>query len=222
MRVPLPEVPQQRVLTDWVTASVRKAILGGYFEPGEKVDQELIARELQVSRTPVREALGKLEAEGYVETRPHRGAFVMMPSREDVAEIYEVLGIVETEVVRQVTPLIPDSLLDRMAARLAEDQARFERGSASAYLEGSTPRFPASIFQFTKNRLLREIMEGLSNRAEMLLHLLQVEPGSNVAESLLEHEAILEAMRERDADRAAELTQYHLQNSARRMLSWME
>ena len=71
MRVPLPLVKEGRVLADWVTASLREAILHGYYEPGEKLDQDRIAEELEVSRTPVREAMRRLESEGFVEVRPH-------------------------------------------------------------------------------------------------------------------------------------------------------
>ena len=76
MKAPLPAIKGGRVLADSVTGSLREAILQGYFEPGEKLDQDLIAEELKVSRTPVREALKVLESEGFVEIRPHRGAFI--------------------------------------------------------------------------------------------------------------------------------------------------
>jgi DNA-binding GntR family transcriptional regulator len=116
--VPLPQVRGGRVLADWVTASLREAILNGYFEPGEKLDQDRIAEELEVSRTPVREAVRRLESEGFIEVRPHYGAFITEVSRQDIREVYEIRRVLEAEVVRQVTPVIPESVLGELDPRL--------------------------------------------------------------------------------------------------------
>jgi DNA-binding GntR family transcriptional regulator len=219
--IPFPEIPQQRVLTDWVTASIREAILCGHFEPGEKLDQDLIGQELGVSRTPIREALGRLESEGFVEVRPHRGAFVVMPSREDIRHIYEVLGILEAEVMRLVTPIIPESLLDEMEKRLREDQEKLDNGDSTTYNDVDSPRFPASVFQLIDNTLLREIMDGLNQRVGIIRRLIRRREEFMI-DTLREHKAILEAMRQRDAEKAGELTRYHLEQGARRILSSMQ
>jgi DNA-binding GntR family transcriptional regulator len=218
MRTPLPQVPQQRVLTDWVTDCVREAILRGHLDPGEKLDQEMIARELDVSRTPVREALSKLESEGFVEVRPHRGAFVVMPSEQDIGEVYELLGILEAEVVRQTTPFISESLLQELDTRLAQDEDRLKDGDLSTFVEVDRPRFPTALFDFIDSRLLREIMASLSNRIEIARHLMRFQQPL-LSESLNEHKAILESMRQRNAERAAELTRLHLKKSAERILA---
>ena len=91
MKVPLPEVEQGRVLADWVTASLREAILNGYFEPGEKLDQDRIAEELEVSRTPVREAIMKL----FVGSVPQAGMMikVILSSEEQTLEKHIDLGV---------------------------------------------------------------------------------------------------------------------------------
>jgi DNA-binding GntR family transcriptional regulator len=219
--IPFPEVPPQRVLTDWVAASIREAILCGHFEPGEKLDQDLIAQELDVSRTPIREALGRLESEGFVDVRPHRGAFVVMPSREDIRNTYEVLGILEAEVIRLATPAVPESLLDEMEKRLAEDQAKLDHRDNVLYSEIDVPRFPMSVFQFIDNALLREIMDGLNHRIEIIRRLMRSQEPLLV-DSLKEHRVILAAMRQRNAELAAELTRDHLKQSAHRILSSMQ
>ncbi len=106
MEVPLPQVREGRVLADWGTASLREAIFNGYFEPGEKLDQDRIAEGLEISRTPVREAMRRLESEGFVEVRPHYGAFIAKVSRQGIRKVCEIRRVLEAEVVRQVTPLI--------------------------------------------------------------------------------------------------------------------
>jgi DNA-binding GntR family transcriptional regulator len=218
MRTPLPEVPQQRVLTDWVTDSIREAILRGHFDPGEKLDQEMIASELKVSRTPLREALSKLQSEGFVEVRPHRGAFVVTPCEEDIREIYEVLGILEAEIVQRLTPVISESLLQELDRRLSEDEDRLKDGDLTTFVEVDRPRFPTTLFELVDNMLLREIMAGLNNRIEMIRHLIRFQEPL-LADSLKEHKAILRSMQLRDAEEAAELTRQHLGNAAERILA---
>ena len=222
MKLPLPEVPQQRVLTDWVADSIRAAIVTGRFEPGEKLDQDLIAQELEVSRTPVREAVGILASERLIEVVPHHGAFVVVPSREDIRDIYDIFSILETEIVRRVTPVLPVSLLNQMDKRLADDQAKLDRGNSAEYFTIDSPRFPTAVFEFVDNKILKEIMAGLNNRHVIVRCLAQHQPKPHLSESLREHRDILRAMRQRDAEKAAELTSTHLKGSAIRIFSLME
>lgn len=217
MKAPLPHAKQEvRVLADWVAASLREAILNGYFEPGEKLDQDFIAEELEVSRTPVREALKRLESEGFIELRPHYGAFIAEVSRQDIREVYEMRRLLESEVVRQVTPLIPESVLDELERSLAETQAQFNAGDSAKHFE-SDVYFHETIVNFVENGLLKEIIDSLTNRISMVRRFAQSKPGSHLVESFKEHRAILQAMRQRDPEQAAELMALHLEKSALRI-----
>ena len=130
MKSPLPKIKESRVLTDWVIDSLREAILNDSFDPGEKINQNLICEELGVSRTPVREALKALEAEGFVEIRSHYGAFIAQVSDEDVQNIYEVRKLLESEVARQVATQIPDTVLDQLKEALQENIQAIESGDS--------------------------------------------------------------------------------------------
>jgi DNA-binding GntR family transcriptional regulator len=216
MRGPLPRVQQGRVLADWVATSLREAILAGFFEPGEKIDQDRIAEELDVSRTPVREALKTLEYEGFIEIRPHYGAFIPVVTPQDVRDVYEVRALLESEVVRQVTPVIPDAVLDELDRSQAESQAELDAGNVSKHFE-SDVHFHQTLLDHVENGLIREILDGLTNRISMVRRLAQSRPGVHLPESLGEHRAIIRTMRLRDAERAAELMAFHLQTSSRRI-----
>ena len=217
MKGSLPQATQEvRVLADWVTASLREAILNGYFEPGEKLDQDLIAEELGVSRTPVREALNRLESEGFVEVRPHYGAFIAEVSPQDIREVYEVRRLLEAEVVWQVTPLIPESVLDELERSLAETQAQFDAGDSAKHFE-SDVYFHETIVNFVENRLLKEILDSLTNRVSMVRRFAQSKPGPHLVESFKEHRAILQAIQQRDPEKAVELMTIHLERSAVRI-----
>ena len=216
MKVPLPQVRQGRVLADWVVTSLREAILGGFFEPGERIDQDLIAEELNVSRTPVREALKTLEFEGFVEIRPHHGAFIPVVTPKDVREVYEVRALLEAEVVRQVTPLVPEEVLDELDRSQAESQAELHAGNIAKNFE-SDIRFHQTLIDLACNQIIKDMLDGLTNRVSIIRRMAQSRPGVHLPESLDEHRAIIQAIRGRDADRAAELMALHLQTSSRRI-----
>jgi len=217
VKVPLPQAKQEvRVLADWVTASLREAILNGYFEPGEKLDQDLIAEELRVSRTPVREALKRLESEGFIEVRPHHGAFIAEVSPQDIREVYEIRGLLEAEVVRQVTPLIPEPVLDELDRSLTKTRTQFEAGNNTKHFE-SDVYFHDTITSFVENKLLKEVLDSLTNRISMVRRFAQSKPGPHLVESFNEHRAILQAMRQRDPEQAAELMRAHLEGSSLRI-----
>jgi DNA-binding GntR family transcriptional regulator len=209
-------VKEGRVLADWVTASLREAILHGYFEPGEKLDQDRVAKELEVSRTPVREAMRRLESEGFVEVRPHHGAFIAMVTQQDICEVYEIRRLLEAEVVRQVTPLIPESVLDELDRSLTETEVQFEAGDITQHFE-SDVYFHETLVDFVENELLKEVLDGLTNRISIVRRFAQLQPGPHLVVSVKEHRAILQAMRERDPEEAAELMRVHLVNSAVRI-----
>lgn len=89
MSVPL-EPPPKRNLADEVAERLRDAILNGSFKPGEPLREEQLASMLEISRGPVREALARLEHEGLVQVRRHRGAIVAQLSRDDIEQVYSL------------------------------------------------------------------------------------------------------------------------------------
>ena len=221
MKKPLPKPESGRVLTDWVYRSVREAITEGYFEPGEKLDQDLVADELEVSRTPVREALKALESEGFVEIRPHRGVYIPKLSPQDIRFVYEIRILLETDAVRRAIPRIPDSVLAEMEELLKETKKQFEAGDRTAILKGDH-RFHSTIVDNVENDLFREILESLAHRISQVRRVALVQPGPHLVESQNEHYDILRAMRQRDSETATEAMQTHLMNSAIRMVDVLD
>lgn len=216
MKIPLPQIRGGRVLADWVTASVREAILQGHFEPGEKLDQDCIADELDVSRTPVREALKVLESEGFIEIRPHRGAFICKVSRQDISDVYEIRKVLEAEVIRKVTSRITDEKLDELERSLDRDESQVAAGDSAKHFRNDT-LFHETILSFVENELFRETLESLNNRIVRVRRFALLQPGPHLVESLVEHRAILSAMRQRDPEQAADAMRVHLEKSALRI-----
>lgn len=216
MKQPLSALVLGRVLTDSIADNVRAAILDGNFAPGEKIDQDGIARQLGVSRTPVREAMRVLESERFICIRPHHGAFISALSRRDIEEIYTVRQLLEPELFRQVAEMIPQALLDSLAARLRQTKADVEHGDLSSHFETDT-YFEETILGLCQNGVLKEVLFGLKNRFALARSyaLRQMEP--ELFQSIDDHLAILTAMAKRDPDRVAALTRHHLQDSQMRI-----
>jgi DNA-binding GntR family transcriptional regulator len=120
------------------------------------------------------------------------GAFIAKVSRQEIREVYEIRRLLEAEIVRQVTALMPESVLDELDRLLTETQAQFEAGDSAKHFESD-------------------------NRISIVRRFAQLQPGPHLVKSFKEHRAILQAMRERDPEEAAELMRVHLVNSAVRI-----
>ena len=191
MRLPLPETGSQgRVLADWVTASLREAILRGHFHPGERLEQELIAQNLSVSLTPVREAVRRLEAEGFIQVRPHYGAFIATVSCDEIRQIYEIRRLLEIEMARQITPLIPEDVIHEAQALLVRTQAEVDAANTQNHFAVDT-YFEEMLLRYMPNHLIRDVLVGFKNRIYMLRYLSQFQSTSRLTESLKEHYEII-------------------------------
>ena len=106
---------------------LRSAILSGDFDPGERLAEEPLAKKLKVSRTPVREALHKLESEGLIKLRKKRGFIVSRDSKEEVEEIFEIRAILEGYALRTISERISDKLLERLNGFISRAEDALER-----------------------------------------------------------------------------------------------
>ncbi len=118
MRSPAPpakDLPRKPLSTRGkVYDYLKNAILSGQFHPGEKLTEQHLAKTIGVSRTPVREALHKLESEGLIKPRKKRGFFVSGDSREEVEELFEIRSILEGYALRLVAERISDAMLEQL------------------------------------------------------------------------------------------------------------
>jgi DNA-binding GntR family transcriptional regulator len=120
-----PELPQLDggALVDQIAATLQARVLRGEIPSGARLRQEVLASEFDVSRTPVREALRKLQADGIVELVPHRGAIVRRPTAREIREAYEV----RAELEGFAAELAAERIQERQLARLHDAAALFRR-----------------------------------------------------------------------------------------------
>ena len=196
--------------TEWLLEHLREAITHGEYPPGTPVRQETLAAHYDVSRMPVRAALQHLEAEGWIEHRPHRGAYVAPLDPDDVAELFAVRAVLETLGVRRGVPSLTSA--DTDAAAHALDT--LEQSAGSDWF-AAHKAFHLSLHVRIGRRLYRLIDQHL-DAAERYLRLENAV--LDVAGSdRREHRALLAAAREGDGEGAAGIMHRHLEGSGERL-----
>jgi DNA-binding GntR family transcriptional regulator len=220
MKMPIPQL-ESRGLADGVINSLRTAILHGYFKPGEKLDQDQIALELKVSRTPIREALKVLEAEGFIEIQSYRGAFVKSISAQDIRAVYEVRWLLEAEVARQACPFLPDDVITDLEKVLLDNEYELSADQELAAFSQDV-KLHETLIEFSSNDLIKELLHNLNHRIERVRYFAMHQPRSYLEESLQEHSIIVSALRQRNADGAGDAMRKHLQKSAERIATLVQ
>lgn len=197
---------------DMVYTILQKRILHGELSPGERVDLDRIANELDVSRTPVRTALRQLESEGLVTIRPHRASFVSSLSGQELREMYAVRVSLETTAARESVP----NLVDRDVAQLRDIQRRMSvvRDSADPVVFADEDReFHLTLYRGVHNAFLLQLIDDL--RKVSLRFLAACISAGRLASSVVEHDEIVDAASARDAERVAALVQRNLESTGR-------
>lgn len=197
-------------LTLWqrVYTRLREEILSGALEPGTELQEVALSENLGVSRGPIREAIGRLAAEGLVTVRPRRGAMVRALSTEEFLEAYQVREALEVMAVRLAVPQLTGADVAALDAYIDEMTACAERGDTQGFFEANTG-FHRAFFDMSGNRMLRDLYWGLCSQIDRY-RLRSLELRGNVERSIAEHKAILRAARAGEVERAVHLVSEHI------------
>lgn len=199
----LPALKPAGRIVDSVHAALRAAILDGGLSPGQALSVPELSRQLDVSRSPVREALLALVADGLAVEHPRRGVSVVEVDTSDLLEIHEVREGVEAQAARLCAERATDATLRRLADILLQQRTIVERDNAFGWFK-TNAEFYGTIAGGAGNRRLSEVL--LTLEAQMRLGLRQVSSDQEQRRrGIAEHQAILHAITKRDPD-AAELT----------------
>jgi DNA-binding GntR family transcriptional regulator len=200
--------PLAQRTSEGVARILRDAILAGQFKPGQPLRERLLADELGISRTPIREALFILQGEGLVDLIPNRGATVRAITARDIAQIYALRAVLEAHAAR----LAAESHTDRQLAQLEDAYARLRRlgpRSSSADQAHADLFFHNCISAATGSDLVQTITrQVLAVTASYRSHYAYRTEQIKIANQ--QHRAILDAVRDRDGDLAAKLVGEHI------------
>ncbi|ANW19177.1 GntR family transcriptional regulator [Streptomyces clavuligerus] len=191
-----------------VYTHVKQAVLDRRYEGGTLLTEGELADAVGVSRTPVREALLKLEVEGLIKLYPKKGALVIAVSAQEIADVVETRLLVEEHAARKAVPA-PPRLIDRLEELLEQQRQQGESGDLAAV--AVTDRlFHAEIVRHGGNEILSRLYDQLRDRQlRMGVAAMHAHP-DRVAKNVAEHGEILQALRDGDAERAAALVRRHI------------
>ena len=197
-------------LRDVVFNTLRQAILKGELKPGERLMEIALADKLGVSRTPIREAMRKLELEGLVVMIPRRGAQVANITEKDLNDVLEVRIALESMAIEKASKRMTEEQMLKM--RRAEKD--FERVMAEGNLvriAEADVEFHEIIYQAADNARLYQVLSNL--REQMYRYRVEYLKEEDTRNQLIrEHEELSRAIRERDVEKAQELSFRHLEN----------
>lgn len=202
---------ERRVLRDEVRERLMEDILSGKLQPGERIVETRVAKELGLSQTPVREALRDLELLGFVVTSAFRGATVRRVSPEDWAEIYPIRAALEGVAARTAATRISDEDVRRLRGLIEVMRSASQRGDKHATIEADI-EFHAHIVDLSGNRVLKQLWQSLRLATTTFLTVsVTHRPLQELAER---HTVVLEALVSRDGAAAEAAMRSHISDLA--------
>jgi len=197
---------------------LKDLILEGTYKAGDRLIERELAAKLNISRTPIREALFRLESQGYVKTVPRKGVVVSNISEEQVIEVFTILSSLEVLAVKLAAQRMDkktEKILDLKIQELLEIEEKNEDNFNLEHIQMNH-----LINKASKSPKLYEILSGLIDYIHMSANMGYETPGRR-KESLKEHINIMTALRNQEVEMAEYLMKIHIENSKRAYISYM-
>jgi len=200
----------KKTLHEEIADNLREMIISGELKEGEKIKEGELCTFMGISKTPLREALRVLSAEGLIRLVPNRGPFVSKPTFDEIREMFDVMSVLEGVCARRVLEKMSNNdlaLLEKLHNRLEEN---FERRDQRGYLHYNN-QYHSFLQEVAGNKTLNQIVNDL--RKKILLYRFQsLNLPGRFESSIQEHRELLEAFRKRDPGKAESLMKNHLKN----------
>lgn len=197
-------------LRDVVFNTLRQAILRGELKPGERLLEIHLANKLGVSRTPIREAIRKLELENLVIMIPRKGAVVAEITEKSLRDVLEVRRALEALAIKLACEKILDSEIEELKVAAKEFEEALKTGDVTVFAEADV-KFHDIIYRTTDNQRLIQLLYNL--REQMYRYRVEYLKREDSHETLLaEHQYIIQMLAKRDEERAVEAVCAHIDN----------
>ncbi|MGK0229088.1 MAG: DNA-binding GntR family transcriptional regulator [Gammaproteobacteria bacterium] len=207
-------------LHEELTDRLRSMVIEGVLVPGEKVPERALCEKLGVSRTPMREALKVLAAEGLLHLEPNKGARVRAITIEDLEEVFPVMGALEALAGELACTNISDSQLTELKTAHETMLIHYHNSDMPNYFK-QNEQIHKIIFNATDNATLLSMYRSLSVRLRSARYLANMTP-DRWKQAVAEHEEMIVALDNRDSKELGSILKRHLQNKFATVKSWVE
>lgn len=200
---------KHQTLNSHVYSDIVRLLSSGHYPPGTRLDEQQIAEELGVSRTPLREAISKLVKDGLVEHRPYKGNFVRSFTAKEVFDLYEVRKGLESLAVRLAIPYLTEDSISKLRTILGEIGSALKAGDLGTY-GLADKRFHDAIAQLSGNETLISMLAHLGGQVQLIRTMANQDP-SIVEITAMERPEIVDAMAAGDVAAATYLMEEHIE-----------
>ena len=207
-------------LADEIAANLRELIISGEIAQGTRIIEIKVASQLGVSRGPLREALRILETERLLERFPGRGTFVVQTSKRDIQELYSLRCVLEEEAMRLAIDNGTKNDFDRLQ-KTVESMLKAAKKQHQREVSELDYQFHCQVWEIADHILLRRVLESITIQLRMYLAV-QTQLYEDLAEGVLDHQLILQAIRNRERETAVQLLKNHLEIAAQMVLNYFE
>jgi DNA-binding GntR family transcriptional regulator len=199
---------------------LKASILSGKINPGERLPEEHLAKELGISRTPIREALHKLESEGLITPLATRGFVASQDSKEEVEELFEIRAVLEGYALRVICGRVTDAVLEQLEGTVKKAEEALRAGCLDELFQWNT-RFHDTLHTLItdKHRLYHQMVTMRQYVLRYRKNTLQFPDGGS--RTVDGHQRIVLALRLRDADLCERVMRDHIQQSKRDALQFL-
>jgi DNA-binding GntR family transcriptional regulator len=205
------------LLSKKVYRILKKEIIKGSFEPGDKILEGKIAEQMGISKTPVREAIRELAAEGFVILSPNQGVVVRSVSAKDIREVLQIRSVLEGLAARLATYVITEKKIEELENYNKKMEKLENKIDVFAYSEVDV-KFHESIANICENKQLIKIRKNISSQS-LRCRISSLRIPGRLQKTTKEHWNIIEAIKAKDPERADRMGRKHIENALKNILN---
>ncbi|MGD8561549.1 MAG: GntR family transcriptional regulator [Desulfarculaceae bacterium] len=208
MRKPI----KKRALHEYIVDNLVDMILTGELTEGEKINEQYLCDTLEISRTPLREALRVLGAEGLVELIPQRGHFVAKPTFDEVLDMFALMAVLEGFCAREATQKMSDEDLKKLKKLHEQLELAYKNDNQKTYLDYNN-QLHLFLQDLASNVIANQVVLGLRRRM-LLFRYKTLNLEGRFKHSIEEHREIIKSIEGRDPDEAEKTMRNHIKEQA--------
>lgn len=216
-RLPPIKLDSYKPLREVVSEALRESIVSGTLKPGERLMEIQLAEELGVSRTPVREAIRRLELEGFLVMVPRRGTYVSDLTIKDINEVFEIRTALDVLAAGLAAERITEEELEQMERLLVQIGEHIDRREADQIVQADG-EFHDILYRASRNDRLVGIINNLREQFTRFRTISMAYPG-RIKNTLEEHRRLVEAIAQRNPDMAQQAAREHMENAEQTLLN---